>query len=671
MDDLTILHLSDLHIAGDSENYSRLLAGLLSDIKTETKLLNAGTLIIAVTGDIIHKGNSAAIPAALKFFEELKKILGDKAAKIYIVPGNHDKKRTNENEFLVPAYRVLQQQSILQPNNKKDSFDAKFQSAFWKYHLDSYSAPAGSGYLDLTHKIYKLFGMTEASLENCFYANNTYGVDVVEVKGKRYCFVLLNTAWSCIDDLDNRNLVLGNFQREEIRKQYREIVKNHSDITLTLVLGHHPIGALSGVEEDKLFADMISYDELDADIYLCGHTHDRAAINWSNNRHSISTLVTGIGWPEQQGGNRVHEHTYSMYVFNIDANSTDIYVRSTDDGGQFTPDLRIYTTGLEKDIRKLVYPIRSKVAQTYITLNVEANESPRAFFLSDSFLKYVQHYSLSIAKLMYIVGNAIEADKTTFWDEFEFVREQEEAKNDFEDCYDIGVEDFEKNKEEERLYLYLFANPEGDDSYEDVKEIFHEFKGTLFDMFLAFLAKICHKMQQVFFDNRNSDSEIIDRFHFRYLSDRSVLTYSCLCASIGDDYVFRTDDVTEMRYGDLLKMSFEASRGLIYSINEHKCSMKLKSKWHNFITIVPTIEQNIYAKRRLPTGAKTKYPYLTFGVTTNSAEDDWLLYCMDFFDFKEVLDLIIEQYIQLFRIDIGEFCEWVKNKNVLEKGVEK
>lgn len=67
--------------------------------------------------------------------------------------------------------------------------------------------------------------------------------------------------------------------------------------------------------------------------YLCGHTHDRAIINWVNNRHSINTFMTGIGWPENNSGYHIGSHTYSMYVFNLDANSIDIYVRSTDDGG--------------------------------------------------------------------------------------------------------------------------------------------------------------------------------------------------------------------------------------------------------------------------------------------------------------------------------------------------
>lgn len=67
------------------------------------------------------------------------------------------------------------------------------------------------------------------------------------------------------------------------------------DIDLTIVIGHHPLGALSGKEEDRIFSEMISFESLDANVYLCGHTHDRTVNNWVNNRHSINTFVTGIG----------------------------------------------------------------------------------------------------------------------------------------------------------------------------------------------------------------------------------------------------------------------------------------------------------------------------------------------------------------------------------------
>lgn len=73
MNDLTILHLSDLHIYGQAA-YPEILKNLLVHIKEEIATTREKTLVVAVTGDIIDKGNKAAIDNAKKFFEDLKKL---------------------------------------------------------------------------------------------------------------------------------------------------------------------------------------------------------------------------------------------------------------------------------------------------------------------------------------------------------------------------------------------------------------------------------------------------------------------------------------------------------------------------------------------------------------------------------------------------------------------
>lgn len=73
MNDLTILHLSDLHIDGQAA-YPEILKYLLVHIKEEIAPTREKTLVVAVTGDIIDKGNKAAIDNAKKFFEDLKKL---------------------------------------------------------------------------------------------------------------------------------------------------------------------------------------------------------------------------------------------------------------------------------------------------------------------------------------------------------------------------------------------------------------------------------------------------------------------------------------------------------------------------------------------------------------------------------------------------------------------
>ena len=78
--------------------------------------------------------------------------------------------------------------------------------------MDAYKDKIGSGYFDLTKKVYGMFGMNEEEIKHTDYITKTFGVDKIEIGGVECVFVLLNTAWSCIDDWDNRNMLFGKFQ---------------------------------------------------------------------------------------------------------------------------------------------------------------------------------------------------------------------------------------------------------------------------------------------------------------------------------------------------------------------------------------------------------------------------------------------------------------------------
>ena len=80
MNDITILHLSDLHIDNTSKTYSKLLKNLIFDIKTELGFIKDKSLVVVVTGDILHKApqfskDSTAFTNAEKFFSDLYAVL--------------------------------------------------------------------------------------------------------------------------------------------------------------------------------------------------------------------------------------------------------------------------------------------------------------------------------------------------------------------------------------------------------------------------------------------------------------------------------------------------------------------------------------------------------------------------------------------------------------------
>lgn len=637
MNDIVILHLSDLHIDDTARSYSKLLKGLISDIKSEVAYIPDHSLVVVVTGDIIHKGKKGAIPAAIKFFEDLYKVIKQKVAGIYLVPGNHDKCRTKENEFLIPAYRKM-------CFTEEKPFGKEFYNNFWKYQYDSYTEKNGSGYLELSKKVYEIFGIVSESENERKYIEDTFGVDIINIHGKNYCFVLLNTAWSCVDDQDTRKLILGQFQIDEVKKQFHEKTDDLENLRLTLVLGHHPIGCLFGKEEDKIFSEMISFEELSANAYLCGHTHDRVVINWVNNRHSINTFMTGIGWPEISSGHHIGMHTYSMYVFNLEANSIDIYVRSTDDGGTFTPDFRIYTNEANKNNKKIVFPIKTQNAQPYISLGAGPDRSAKAYYISEEFLEYIKEYTLRIGQLRQSIGSMIEADKNELYENIELEEDAEE--------------------QEEVLYNYLYADigkhKDEDEVEHIIDSIFTLNKEKIYDNFWGFLQRLCQRLEKQLLYDQIEEGDIV-RFHFRYLADRTAFTYLKLCASFPDYINPDEHELSDMKFGELIEAAYKTKRGLVYSANKSFCNSKLKEKWTNFLTIVPSFNGNEFERRYSEIVMKS-YPLITFGVTTNSNKFDKLLYCMDYFSFDQMLSEMIDSYIKVFRVDVNKFCNWVKGE---------
>ena len=86
-----------------------------------------------------------------------------------------------------------------------------------------------------------------------------------------------------------------------------------------------------------------------------------------------------------------YAHTYSSYTFNLDINSIDVYIRSSDDNSSFEPDFRIYTKKRDKANSKIVMPIDSNKTQAYFNLGAVKGRSQKSYYITEKALSLIRY----------------------------------------------------------------------------------------------------------------------------------------------------------------------------------------------------------------------------------------------------------------------------------------
>lgn len=483
MNDLTILHLSDLHIDGQAA-YPEILKNLLVHIKEEIATTREKTLVVAVTGDIIDKGNKAAIDNAKKFFEDLKKTLGNKVAGIVLVPGNHDIFRSNSCKFIIPACRTFAVQ-------KEYEFGNTFYDTFWKNIQEAYES---SGYMELSKYIYNLF---EMDIEEKI-VERTFGVVPITIEKKTYFFVLLNTSWCCIDENDARKIVLGKFQLDKISEEAIKLRRN-IEPSLSICLGHHPLQCLEGNEETTALMELTDSSRIMANAYLCGHTHNRTVVNWNNNVRTLNTFMTGIGQGDAENDRVRAQHTrkrlYAFYVFNIELNSVDIYSYGTNAEGNFKPDFDLYTKNIEENQKKIVFPINMQKTMPYIWLTGGPNSTGKACYLSDELLDRFQEYEIRMSNFRKEMCDLLWRTRVLYFDDG---IDESKIKTIIEIWEKEQEKTKEKTKEEQEItvdgilyaHLMLEKSVQGQQLMEELVGLDKGKNSRVFDDFYAYLTQI-------------------------------------------------------------------------------------------------------------------------------------------------------------------------------------
>lgn len=660
MNDFTILHLSDLHINQEGERLSLLMENLLIDIKQEMELVD--DIIVVVTGDIVHRGNYKYKENAIAFFKKLKEILKEKIKDIYIVPGNHDKVRNPIDAKIIQEYDF--------ENKSADPF----YENYWKYILVSFSE-----YQSLVEEIYTIFFENKEEIKEKI-KEDTYGTCVTEINGKRICFMSFNTAWSCLGDYDERHLIFGRFQLNKINEEYKKN-RGKAGYDLVIALAHHPLNWLVGEEETLLQTNILSNFSLNCNIYISGHIHNRDIINWQSTRHSLTTLVSGIGWPdEEEDMQHPYAHTYSSYTFNLDINSIDVYVRSSDDNSSFEPDFRIYTKMRDKTSNKIVMPIDSNKTQAYFNLGTVENRSPKSYYITEETLSLIQIYIPMVGKFrkqMYVSLNRFKmdildqivghmSDKRKKLDQLkkpekekriiekyrEEIRNEEDIVDDLFDCFFRGMDMTENS----RRYL------------KEHSEIVNE-------CLISYMQDICSRLSNLLeeslkkikkFPSEEEDKELsyIVRVHFRAYNVKNE-QYEQLC--LGDSSKWMSYRMKSQEWGELLEEAYKIKHSLVASINQRYCrksfetnqkKSKEESKWADFMTYIPDFRENDYTVYDTKTDELVKKrPWITFGITVYDKKSSQMLYILDYLKIGQIITECFKEFKVYMPIDMKKFVE--------------
>ncbi len=656
MNDFTILHLSDLHVNQKGERLSTLMDNLLIDIKQEMDLVD--NIIVVVTGDIVHKGNYDYKENAIVFFKKLKEILKEKVKDIYIVPGNHDKVRNSIDAKIIQEYKF-----------EGDSAD-KFYENYWKYIMVSFA-----DYQNMVKKIYEIF-VDKTKVKKKVKAN-TYGAFVTEINDKRICFMAFNTAWSCLGDTDERNLKFGKFQLDEIKEEYKENM-GRSGYDLVIAVAHHPLNWLTGEEETLLQTNILSNFSLNCNIYISGHIHNRDIINWQSTRHSLTTLVSGIGWPdEEEDMQHPYAHTYSSYTFNLDINSIDVYVRSSDDNSSFEPDFRIYTKKRDKANSKIVMPIDSNKTQAYFNLGAVEGRSQKSYYITEKALSLIQVYTPMVGRFrkeMYVSLNRIKKDLLDqiigyIW------YEEEELDNETDPNRIKKHEDEIKKLDEiwEMLDECFFR---GMDLNEDARNYLEKHSDIVDNCLFSYMQNICSglsklleenlKKIEIFSSEKNEDEPLIHtaRVHFRGYNVETD-EYESLC--MGDLGTWSSYEMKNQKWGELLEEAYKAKHSLVASVNQNYCceSYEINDqkeeetyKWVDFMTYIPDFNGNVYKSYDIQTDTIVKQrPWITFGITVYAKENSNMLYILDYLELGQIITDFFKEFKVYMPINMERFVK--------------
>lgn len=270
------LHLSDVHEC-NKEGYHRVAMydAIVSEVKSNLQKPD----IIFFTGDLAFSGTAEEYKLLKeRFLTPLRAVLPT-GCPLFTIPGNHD----------VDRKRVV--------NPRLWIGDEKERAAFQEV--------GGEGRKKRGDALLPRFEAYRA-LEADF---SSWGADwltseqgsvckIIEVSDRQIAIVGINTAWLCQDDEDWGRLTAG---RTMVDAALRQATTAKPD--LVIVLGHHPLAAMTGEKEWSDGNRIRQRLEQANAIYLHGHLHSAGSQRAGDSMESVLAIQAPSGF--QTGDSKV------------------------------------------------------------------------------------------------------------------------------------------------------------------------------------------------------------------------------------------------------------------------------------------------------------------------------------------------------------------------------
>lgn len=673
-DTFAILHLSDLHIVThNGENYSIVLNRMIDHIEKVT--LNVEKIIIVFTGDLVEKGEfEKSRKAIYKFFTDLKNKLGNKVIDIVCTPGNHDKKRGR----LVLGADVKEGDEI---------FWGKFEKEEWSYFEKQFVEYKET----ISHIQEKIFGVQPQN-------DSTYGVRFVEIEDKHtVCFLCFNSAWACIGETDEGNLRIGKFQLDKLMNEYQDNKKN---VDLVVGLMHHPTDWLTKTEQKYLNQYMTDEYRLNTNIMLQGHIHEKETCNWYNQNHSLTTLVTGMGWDQQKEINE-GGHRYSLYRINMESCIVKVNTYVTENNGYFKEDTAVYNG------ENIIFPL---FVHRFLELNnLRFKQSEIPFFYPnynsaenlEQITDRLNEFSLlTMEKIKniqfdWIYYQSIIAIVRELFQEIDFsdVKKEKQLPLNSDKKKEIEKILNKKNCIEELGKLYykkennlievtsinrrIIESIQENEEIDNAKDLYQyvldflekDKKIYLKNKLYTFIGEFCMLLGKKLFPKDEFNEQNTIRIHFRILSlsnteivYKKLFAYTITKEKSKVKYMSEETKLTDMPYeNSMIQKSFEENKTMLFSLNPSSNNHKSKSDWIDFITIAPNIDCNKYCME--DESEESYYPYISFGISVNSKAFQKTLRGMTYIDFDKILSRFLKKFCSIVPInfeDVMEEREYIK-----------